>query len=743
MKSRGLAFGFLVALAATLAAPAAGQTVHYLVLLDLDGNPATGCTVTEPGGPAIFGGADQRLTITVDFTVAPGSITSETRAVCIGGVFGPELAVSAGGWPVGAGNGPGGEDVIEGFVPIGALGTANPLRVGVVSLDSEQQGDALFPLASILEIPTLSGWSALLLVSLLTFAALIVLRRSGALPVMTVALLLTAVAAWAATIVMDGQIADWAGIAPRGSDPVGDTGGSASTDIVALFTTADAVNFYVRIDVQPTGVTGATADLALTKTVSDAAPNVGDQITFTVTLTNNGPDDATGVQVTDLLPAGLTLVSATPSQGTYTPGSGIWDLATVTVSTPQSLAIVARVDSPDARTNTATITGTPLFDPDTANNSASATETPQQADLALTKTVSDPTPNVGDQITFTVTLTNNGPDDATGVQVTDVLPTGLAIVSATPSQGTYDNLSGLWTVGTITPVTPQTLSILATVEGPDAQTNTANVSDSDQFDPNTANNSASATESPQQADLALTKTVSDATPNVGDQITFTVTLTNNGPDDATGVQVTDVLPTGLAIVSATPSQGTYDNLSGLWTVGTVTPVTPQTLSILATVEGPDAQTNTANVSDSDQFDPNTANNSASATETPQQADLALTKVVDNATPNVGDQITFTITLTNNGPDDATGVQVTDVLPAGLGFVLVTPSQGTYLVATGAWTVGSLAFQGSATLTMLVSVTVSAGGTTITNTAQITDSDVLDPDTTDNQASVQVTVPSPP
>ena len=74
-----------------------------------------------------------------------------------------------------------------------------------------------------------------------------------------------------------------------------------------------------------------------------------------------------------------------------------------------------RVDSPDARTNTATITDADQFDPNPANNSASATETPQQADLAVTKTVSDATPNVGDQITFTVTLTNAGPDAATGV----------------------------------------------------------------------------------------------------------------------------------------------------------------------------------------------------------------------------------------------------------------------------------------------------------------------------------------
>ena len=132
----------------------------------------------------------------------------------------------------------------------------------------------------------------------------------------------------------------------------------------------------------------------------------------------------------------------------------------------------------------------------------------------------------------------------------------------------------------------------------------------------------------------------------------------------------------MTFVSATPSQGTYDNVTGVWTVGTVSAGAPPTLTITATVVSPDAQTNTATISDADQFDPDTGNNTASATETPQQADLAVTKTVSNATPNVGDQITFTVTLTNNGPDAATGVQVTDLLPAGLTFVSANASQGT-------------------------------------------------------------------
>ncbi len=396
------------------------------------------------------------------------------------------------------------------------------------------------------------------------------------------------------------------------------------------------------------------------------------------------------------------------------------------------LAIDAAVVSPGPTTNTATITATDQFDPNTSNDTASTVVTPQQADLGLTKTVDDSTPNVGDTITFTITLTNSGPDEATGVQVLDPLPAGLSFVSDTPSQGTYDPSTGLWSVGTVAVGSPQTLLILATVTSPAPQTNTATLAHSDQFDPNTTNNTASATETPQLADLALSKTTSDSTPNVGDTVTFTVTLSDNGPDAATDAQVTDLLPSGLSFVSDSPSQGTYDSSTGLWTVGTVAVGSPQTLLILATVTSPAPQTNTATITHSDQFDPDTGNNNATAPYSPQQADLALTKTVDNATPNVGGTITYTIGLDNLGPSDATNVSITDALPVGLALVSDMPSQGTYDPATGLWSVGTVAVGSPQTLLILATVTSPAPQT---NTATITHSDQFDPDTGNNTASV--------
>src|SRR5262249_52641825 len=108
------------------------------------------------------------------------------------------------------------------------------------------------------------------------------------------------------------------------------------------------------------------------------------------------------------------------------------------------------------------------------------------------------------------------------------------LLSATPSRGTYDSTTGVWAVGGIDPSAAQTLTLTARVVSPDPRTNAAGVSHSDQFDPDATNNAASATATPQRADLALTKSVSDPAPNVGDTVTFTVTLSNRGPGAAPG-----------------------------------------------------------------------------------------------------------------------------------------------------------------------------------------------------------------
>jgi uncharacterized repeat protein (TIGR01451 family) len=453
-------------------------------------------------------------------------------------------------------------------------------------------------------------------------------------------------------------------------------------------------------------------------------------------MTNLGPNTATNVTVSDPLPVGLTFVSATPSQGSYNSTTGVWTVGTVTTTTMPSLLLRARVVSPQAQTNVAEILSADQFDPITGNNSGNATETSQQADLAVAKTVSNATPNVGDTITYTVTLTNQGPDTATNVTILDQLPAGLAFVSATPSQGSYNHVSGVWTVGTVDTSSPETLLIRARVVSPQPSTNIAAVKHADQFDPDLSENQAGATETPQQADLYLAKTVDNPMPHVGDTITFTVTLTNLGPDTATNVVVRDQLPAGLTFVSATPSQGNYNPTTGVWTVGDVAPGTPQTLLLSARVTVARALTNTAGITHADQFDPDLTNNTDSVTETPAvpRANLVVAKTVSQSQVFFGSNVTFTLTIRNLGPDTATGVVVTDPLPAGLVFVSANvPSQGTYDPVTGIWQVGTLTNGALATLKVTARVTHMGS---VVNTAHVLGLEI-DPFLFNNISSVTV------
>lgn len=511
------------------------------------------------------------------------------------------------------------------------------------------------------------------------------------------------------------------------------------------------------------------ADLSLAKIASTNSPQLGQNVTFTVTVTNGGPNPATNVSVADSLPAGLTFVSSTPSQGSYNSGTGVWTVGTINNGANATLQIVATVATSGAKINTAQISGADQFDPDsTPGNSnageddqASVTVTPQSIDLALAKIVNVAAPQIGDNVMFTLTLTNTGALGATNVAVSDQLPSGLTFVSSTPTQGSYNNATGLWTVGSVAASGSATLQIVAQVANAGAKINTAQVSAADQTDadstPGNSNagedDQASVTVTPQASDLSLTKIASSTTPTVGQNVTFTVTVSNAGPTTATGVAVRDQLPGGLTFVSATPSQGTYSNATGLWTIGTVTVGSTPTLQIVATVATVGDKTNTAQIQASDQTDtdstPNNSNpnedDQASVIISPPVADLSLGKTIDNAAPMVGQLVLFTLTVSNAGPIAATNVVVTDLLPAGLSFTSSMPSQGSYNSGTGLWTIGTIASGSSVTLQ--IAATVTAGGRRM-NSAQITASDQFDPDSTpgnsisgeDDIASVMLSPP---
>ncbi len=547
-----------------------------------------------------------------------------------------------------------------------------------------------------------------------------------------------------------------------------DSGSSATLTIVATAATADAVTNVAEIiavdqsdpdstpgdgqagqdDLASVTFDGQQINLSLTKTIDDPAPNVGDEVTFTITVSNAGPNVATGVNVTDRLPAGVTLVRSTPSQGSFNTSTGVWTVGTVNTIARPTLQLVTRVDQPvTGAVNVAEITaaGQPDINSTPGNNDpdeddqASVTFTTPVADLQLTKSVSNPSPNVGQQVTFDVIVTNAGPELATGVQVTDILPAGLEFVSTTLSAGTYDDVTGIWDIGSVAVGTPARLSILANVLTQGTKTNTARVTRSDQFDPtSTPGNNVededdqdSVTVTPPVVDIAIGKTALPVRPSVGGTVTFTVSATNEGTSNASGLIVSDTLPDGLTLVNSQTESGVYNAATGLWNIGGLAGGATATLEITATVDRFAPIVNVAEVQRVNEFDDDPANDSATITVTPASANLSLTKTVDEAQPNVGQDVTFTLTINNTGPDSAGMVTVGDALPAGLTFVSSTPSVGDYNPVTGIWTVGTIASGATASLQLRATV---SGEVALTNVAEILTSNQFDPNSTPGNGS---------
>ncbi|SHL35009.1 Ig-like domain-containing protein [Flavobacterium johnsoniae] len=260
------------------------------------------------------------------------------------------------------------------------------------------------------------------------------------------------------------------------------------------------------------------------------------------------------------------------------------------------------------------------------------------ADLQISKTADNSNPSVGNNVVFTITAKNNGPYKATGVTINDALPSGYTFVSAVPSTGTWSAPN--WTVGSLTNGSSATLAVTATVKATGSYANTASISGNNP-DSTTGNNSATATPLV-QTNLSVTKTVNNTTPNVGDQVTFTITASNAGPSGATGVTVTDNLPSGYTFVSATPSTGTWSAPD--WTIGDLANGASATLSMTARVNATGSYANTASISGS-QNDPTPGNNSGSATPTVNHNPTA---VLDTYT--VAEDNTVTLTPLSNDSD---------------------------------------------------------------------------------------------
>ena len=357
----------------------------------------------------------------------------------------------------------------------------------------------------------------------------------------------------------------------------------------------------------------------------------GNELTYTITVTNNGPDTAQGVELTDTLPSEIENATFECStDGTNYTSGGNWT-GSYTLSNPLPpnssfyIKITGTVD-PSTSDNTtlsnaATVTSTTKRTDGSDNNISDEVDTTvkTEADLLSTK-IDDTDPVVaGEILTYTITVKNNGKSDAWGVTLTDNMPTEILNPEYSLDNGsTWTSFSGNLTLslGTMTPNSSKVILIRGTVDPSTSNnstiTNTASVS-SNTDDPDTDNNSdKEETTVTTQADLSVTKTILNPTTYIEDDITYHIVVTNNGPSYAQNVEVTDLLPSGLVYKSCVVSQGTYNYNTGKWNIGTLANDSTVTLDITVRIEDYNPVTNTATVT-SDTTDPIPGNNASSVT----------------------------------------------------------------------------------------------------------------------------------
>ncbi|MBL8115049.1 MAG: DUF11 domain-containing protein [Acidobacteria bacterium] len=237
-----------------------------------------------------------------------------------------------------------------------------------------------------------------------------------------------------------------------------------------------------------------TADLAITKASDPATVAVGREIRYDITVRNAGPDAAPSVTVTDVLPGGVTFVSAVAFPGTCE-GTGpvICRIGELANGATARVTIVVTATRAGTLTNEATVSAG-ASDPNPGNSQAFATtvvtESAAGADLSITKSHSPQPVTTGSRITYTLRVSNNGPGDATGVSVADTLPSGVTFVSATASQGSCSGGGALVCgLGSLAGGASATITIVATARGSGTLTNTATVTGAE-TDPNPGNGTA-------------------------------------------------------------------------------------------------------------------------------------------------------------------------------------------------------------------------------------------------------------
>ncbi len=533
--------------------------------------------------------------------------------------------------------------------------------------------------------------------------------------------------------------------------------GSGEQEIITIIVTVDAsatisiTNMATvtstTIDRLPDNNTAAAsttirtaADLSITHSDTPDPVYLGEVVTYTITVDNAGPSYARNVQVTDHLSGNVSITDM--SSACAVTGSDVTcALGTMTVGETRILTVAVRADG-DAN-STETITGTAIATSDTAdpgqNIAVETTTVLPHADLALTKTAFPNPIAAGETLTYTLVVTNRGPSVATGVQLSDTLPTTATFGSASSTHGTCTGTANIsCALGTLAVDESAVVTIVVTPTQLGTLVNDAAVSaTTPAADRTPANNTASVSVPVTlRTDVGVAMSAAPEPVIAGETVTFTVVATNYGPSTATGVTVSDVLPAALTF-SGGSAGCSATGQTVVCTLGDLAAGNSASATIQADVSAAVTGTivNTATVSAAE-FDENTGNNVTSTVSTVATvADLQLT-LTDTPDPNyAGGTIAYTLSVLNAGPSDAQGVVITETVP--LDFSVTSAPNCTVNGQTVTCNIGTLPAGGTVNRLVSAAIALSADGT-FTATAGVS-STTADPAAANNVAAETTTV----
>jgi uncharacterized repeat protein (TIGR01451 family) len=494
----------------------------------------------------------------------------------------------------------------------------------------------------------------------------------------------------------------------------------------------------------------AASDLSVVMTASSSSVVAGGDVTDTFTISNLGPEDASGVTASLPLAPGVSFVSAIPGSATVTSSGGQVSATVATMAANTQIVVTVIVEPTIAGVLDQMVTvSSDGLDGNLSNNTSSTTtQVVPAADIAVTISGSSPEADPKDDFVYTVSATNDGPSDATGVVLLDTLPAGVTFVSASSSQAsapTYSNGVVSLSIADISQGTTVTLAIVVapTAEPGSTLLDSASVA-AVETDPDTTNNTATlATPVVGVSDLGISVTAQPGTAYVGQDVAFTVTVSNQGPNDEPDAIMTLPVSANVAFASAMYLPGWSSTLAdGLLTadLGPMPAGGTAAVTVVLIPQAAAAGTLTTTFSiQGDNTDPATTNDTAEVTLTVlPAADLGVTISPGGGRAAIQADWTYTLNVANLGLSNATGVTLTAPLPPGAQFVTARSSQGsTPVVQDGKLTadLDGLAAGGAATISIVV-IPTAIGSMPLSASVS---GDQFDPTPANNQATGSASV----